>query len=224
LVLAEYQVSGNVLTKESIFGEVKRATLDIATKIGLCQTNVGPYPGEGAMYRSGVKTTGAEPYEFDFKSHLRRKMDHLLAERLEREAAAVEAQEIGTALPHKLRMTAGKRRIGTAERIEMPSEYADGTKTPKGLLDRARKQMHLRWNELWQLIEKEWIRQETQRRKDLGLDPAASLGLSLASLYAIRRGHTMEQPRLEAIAAVLSSAKEPIKWESLVWRDQAPIK
>jgi hypothetical protein len=115
---------------------------------------------------------------------------------------------------------------------DWPSKYDDGTETPKGILDRRRKAMHLEWEGLHEKVEKEWIRRQSKRRVDQGLETPKKLGFSIDSLLSIRRAssHPLPQPKLETVAAVISLDDKgkpiptPIPWEALRWRDEFVVK
>ena len=110
---------------------------------------------------------------------------------------------------------------------DWPSKYDDGTETPKGILDRRRNKMHLEWHDLLELIEAAFVKRESDRRKRLGLERAKRLGFSIDSLLSIRRGCTLPQSRLEAVASVISPKPDlepkatPISWQALRWRDRS---
>jgi len=116
------------------------------------------------------------------------------------------------------------------KRREWPPKYDDGTETPKGILDRRRKAMHLEWDDLHELVEKEWIKRETQRRSDQGLERAKKLGFSIDSLYSILRGKILPTRKLETVAAVISlpgngkPIPQPIPWTALRWRHESEPK
>jgi hypothetical protein len=115
---------------------------------------------------------------------------------------------------------------------DWPSKYDDGAETPKGILDRRRKAMHLEWEDLHEKVENEWIRRQLKRRADQGLERAKPLGFSIDSLLSIRRAssHPLPQPKLELVAAVISLDDKgkpiptPIPWEALRWRDEFVVK
>jgi hypothetical protein len=85
--------------------------------------------------------------------------------------------------------------------------------------------MHLIWPDLHELIEKEYVTQEQARRKDMGIERGPEPTFSMDSLLSIRRGCNLPQPKLEAVAAVISRpgkkipGPQPIEWEQLRWRD-----
>jgi hypothetical protein len=110
---------------------------------------------------------------------------------------------------------------------DWPPKYADGTESPKGILDRRRKAMHWEWEVLHNAVEKEWIKREKQRRSDLGLERAKRVAFSIDSLYSILRGKNLPQRKLEAVATVISlpgngkPIPQPISWTSLRWSNDA---
>ena len=119
------------------------------------------------------------------------------------------------------------RRKRVAERVKqrMPDRYPDGTETPRNILDRRRKQMHLEWNELVSLVRKRWIDLQKKRQQATESEmESITLGFSVDLLYAIRRGHNAGQRRLEAIAETISSAQERIEWSALEWRKEYAVK
>jgi hypothetical protein len=85
--------------------------------------------------------------------------------------------------------------------------------------------MDLKWPELQEKVEREWIKRESQRRKDLGLERPKKLGFGLHSLLSIRRGCLLPQAKLEAVADVISLDNQgkpipiPIAWQMLHWRE-----
>jgi hypothetical protein len=115
LVADAYAASGRVLTEESINGELAEATVSLAMQIGLYKTNPGPYTGEGAIYRGGVKVAGERDFAFDFKIRLRKKLDHLLAEALNRRAdEQIGDLSVPTSSPEASSNSTGTDRKGKA--------------------------------------------------------------------------------------------------------------
>ena len=231
LVADAYAASGRVLTEESINGELAEATVSLAMQIGLYKTNPGPYTGEGAIYRGGVKVAGQRDFAFDFKIRLRNKLDHVLAEAL---AAQADEQRgdvsvtVPTYAPREASKNTGAARKRNAKTTKpaYPSFYPDDhTATPRRILDRRRSEMKLKWPELHELVEKEYVTRALDARKAIGLERGPEPGFSEDSLLSIRRGCPVPQAKLEAVAAVISRPgkgtplPQPIPWEKLQWRE-----
>jgi hypothetical protein len=130
----------------------------------------------------------------------------------------------GSQAPQRRADADNRKRKAERSKREVPDTYPDGIETPKGILDRRRKRLHLTWPELQQVVEKDFVKRAQKRQQQLALVPPSDLGFSVDLLYAMRRGHTPDLHRLQSVAAALSDAKETIQCEALEWRLEYSIK
>jgi hypothetical protein len=118
-----------------------------------------------------------------------------------------------------------RKRKARPTKLKWPTEYRDGTETPRGILDRRRVQMHLEWRPFHKLVENKYAERESQRWSSLKVDPPRKTRFGKDSLESIRRGKNLPPDKLQAVAAVISIDANgrpipiPIQCEMLLWRD-----